>query len=185
MKKRVLLGLSVILCLIFFSGCQIKSEISKDIITVSGNDSIETDNANLDEPEEAQSELIEEALPDEDSEVIPNITEDGLYTSREDVALYIHTYNKLPLNYITKKEAQELGWNSKENTMAEILPGMSIGGDRFGNYEGMLPKEEGRSYKECDIDYVSGSRNAKRIVYSNDGLIFYTEDHYSSFEQLY
>ena len=66
-----------------------------------------------------------------------------------------------------------------------MAPGKSIGGDYFGNYEGLLPEEDGRDYYECDIDYEGGYRNSKRIIFSDDGLIFYTEDHYESFEQLY
>lgn len=114
----------------------------------------------------------------------PAIAEDGSYTSKDEVALYIHTYGHLPENYITKDEAYDLGWKS-EGTLDEVAPGMSIGGDYYGNYEGVLPDEPGREYHECDIDYVSGNRNAKRIVYSNDGNIYYTEDHYNSFEHLY
>lgn len=113
------------------------------------------------------------------------IDENGKFSSKDEVALYIHTYGKLPSNYITKKDAESKGWNSQQNTMAQVLPGMSIGGDDFGNRESLLPTATGRTYKECDIDYTSGSRNAKRIVYSSDGLIFYTEDHYVTFEQLY
>lgn len=114
----------------------------------------------------------------------PAIAEDGSYTSKDEVALYIHTYGHLPENYITKDEAYDLGWQS-EGTLDEVAPGKSIGGDYFGNYDGILPDKPGRDYHECDIDYVSGNRNAKRIVYSNDGNIYYTEDHYNSFEHLY
>ena len=114
----------------------------------------------------------------------PAIAEDGSYTSKDEVALYIHTYGQLPENYITKDEAYDLGWKS-EGTLDEVAPGMSIGGDYYGNYEGVLPDEPGREYHECDIDYESGNRNGKRIVYSNDGNIYYTEDHYNSFEHLY
>lgn len=114
----------------------------------------------------------------------PAIAEDGSYTSKDEVALYIHIYGHLPENYITKDEAYDLGWKS-EGTLDEVAPGMSIGGDYYGNYEGVLPDEPGREYHECDIDYESGNRNGKRIVYSNDGNIYYTEDHYNSFEHLY
>lgn len=114
----------------------------------------------------------------------PAIAEDGSYTSKDEVALYIHTYGHLPENYITKDEAYDLGWKSK-GTLDEVAPGMSIGGDYYGNYEGVLPDEPGREYHECDIDYEAGNRNGKRIVYSNDGNIYYTEDHYNSFEHLY
>jgi hypothetical protein len=117
-----------------------------------------------------------------DSEII---SEDGTYTSKEEVALYIYTYNHLPSNYITKKEAKALGWINSEGNLWEVAPGMSIGGDYFGNYEGLLPEDEDRDYYECDIDFDGTYRNAKRIVFSNDGLIYYTEDHYDSFELLY
>ena len=114
-----------------------------------------------------------------------DISEDGEYTSKDDVALYIHLYGKLPENFITKKEAKALGWESKEGNLGEVAPGKSIGGDYFGNYEEILPEEDGRDYFECDIDTEGSYRGAKRIVFSNDGLIYYTEDHYESFELLY
>lgn len=113
------------------------------------------------------------------------LDEHGSYTSKDAVAAYIHTYGHLPDNYITKRDAEELGWNSKEGNLWEVAPGKSIGGSKFGNYEGLLPEKKGRKYFECDIDYEGGYRGAKRIIYSNDGLIFYTDDHYESFEQLY
>ena len=100
------------------------------------------------------------------------------------MALYIHTYGKLPPNYITKKEAENLGWTG--GSLERYAPGKCIGGTYFGNYEGLLPKKKGREYHECDIGTIGrSSRGAKRIVYSNDGLIYYTEDHYESFELLY
>ncbi len=112
------------------------------------------------------------------------LDEGGTFTSKDDVALYIQTYNHLPDNFITKKEAQELGWPGGD--LSEYAPGKCIGGDRFGNYEGLLPKKNGRTYYECDIDTLGAkTRGAKRIIYSNDGLIYYTEDHYESFELLY
>ena len=103
----------------------------------------------------------------------------------DEVALYLHTYGKLPKNFISKKEAEEQGFRFGEGDFGEAFPGMSVGGSRFGNYEGQLPEKSGRHYYECDIDYQGGRRNAKRLVYSNDGLIFYTDDHYKSFTQLY
>ena len=112
------------------------------------------------------------------------LPEDGAYTTKEDVALYIHTYGHLPDNFITKKEAQNLGWPGGD--LEPYAPGMCVGGSRFGNYEGLLPEAKGRTYTECDIDTLGAkSRGAKRIVFSNDGLIYYTEDHYESFQLLY
>ncbi len=113
------------------------------------------------------------------------IVEDESYSSKEEVAEYIYLYGHLPPNYITKKEAQELGWVASKANLWEVAPGMSIGGDRFGNREGLLPSAKGRKFYECDIDFDGGYRNAKRIIFSNDGLIYYTEDHYESFELLY
>ena len=113
------------------------------------------------------------------------VEEDGTYTSKEEVAEYLHTYGHLPSNFITKKEAKKLGWVSSEGNLDEVAPGMSIGGDYFGNYEGNLPEAEDRDYYECDIDFDGTYRNGKRIVFSNDGLIYYTEDHYETFELLY
>ena len=124
-------------------------------------------------------------LPDDgDDSGVDAIDEDGSYTSKDDVALYIHTYGRLPGNFISKKEAQALGWSG--GSLEPYAPGKCIGGSRFGNYEGLLPEKEGRTYTECDIDTLGAeSRGAKRIVFSNDGLIYYTGDHYESFELLY
>ncbi len=114
----------------------------------------------------------------------PLIDEDGLYYSKEDVSLYLITYGELPDNYITKEEARDMGWTG--GSVEDVAPGYAIGGDVFGNYEGLLPKAKGRTYYECDIDTDSyHSRGSRRIVFSNDGLIYYTHDHYDSFELLY
>ncbi len=127
---------------------------------------------------------IEDSFTQEEKQDSNVINEDESYSSKEDVAEYIHVYGKLPKNFMTKKEARELGWEG--GSLEDFATGKCIGGDRFGNYEQLLPEEEGRVYYECDIDTLGAdSRGAKRIVFSNDGLIFYTEDHYESFEQLY
>lgn len=114
-----------------------------------------------------------------------SVRESSQYTSKAKVAEYLNKFGHLPDNYITKKEAQKLGWDSSTGNLWDVAPGKSIGGDYFGNYEGRLPEADGRDYYECDIDYTGGSRGGKRIVYSNDGLIYYTEDHYQSFVRLY
>ena len=109
---------------------------------------------------------------------------DGSYTTKEDVSLYLLTYGKLPGNFITKKEARDLGWSG--GSLEPYAPGKCIGGDVFGNYEELLPEKKGRTYHECDIDTLGKkSRGAKRLVYSDDGLIYYTDDHYDSFTLLY
>ncbi|MBQ7221582.1 MAG: hypothetical protein IJS28_11450 [Synergistaceae bacterium] len=113
------------------------------------------------------------------------VEKNGTYTAKEQVAAYINRFGHLPGNYITKAEARRLGWVSSQGNLDRVAPGKSIGGDRFGNYEQLLPVKRGRQYYECDIDYHGGRRNAKRIIFSNDGLIYYTEDHYNTFELLY
>lgn len=114
----------------------------------------------------------------------PPIDEGGSFYSKDDVSLYLYTFGCLPQNYITKGEARGYGWSG--GSVEAYVPGAAIGGDRFYNREGLLPDADGRKYFECDIDTKGrSSRGAKRIVYSNDGLIYYTSDHYSSFELLY
>ena len=141
--------------------------------------------------EEGLEDLTEPTSPDASEEPSEApiqdealLDRDGSYTSKEDVALYIHQYDCLPGNFITKKEARNLGW--KSGSLENYAPGKCIGGDRFGNYDGLLPKAPGRTYTECDIDTLCAkSRGAKRIVFSNDGLVYYTDDHYESFTLLY
>ncbi|MBP3853824.1 MAG: ribonuclease [Erysipelotrichaceae bacterium] len=112
------------------------------------------------------------------------LDENGIYDTKEQVAEYIQTYGRLPKNYMTKKEARKrYGW--KGGPLHEYEDNLCIGGDVFSNFEGTLPEKEGQTYYECDIGTLSSdSRGAKRIVYSNDGLIYYTSDHYQSFELL-
>lgn len=113
------------------------------------------------------------------------LDEDGHYTSKEDVALYLNLYDKLPQNFITKDEARALGWEANKGNLWDVTDQKSIGGDKFGNREGRLPTAPGRQYYECDINYEGGFRGAERLVYSSDGLVYYTEDHYDSFVLLY
>ena len=106
---------------------------------------------------------------------------DGTYSDYEDVALYLHTYGELPDKFITKAEARELGWEG--GSVERYAPGMCIGGDTFGNYEGILPRG---NYHECDVGTLGeNSRGAERIVWDDAGNIYYTSDHYGSFELLY
>ena len=139
----------------------------------------EPETARTDEPEEARTP----DLPADSDEGREDLPESGEYTSRDDVARYLYLYGHLPGNFITKSEARALGWVSSKGNLGEVAPGKSIGGDRFGNYEGILP--QGRTYRECDIDTDGSYRGAKRIVWSGDGLIYYTEDHYEHFTLLY
>lgn len=132
-----------------------------------------------------EPEAPQQAEQPQQEEAAAAVTEDGEYTSKDEVALYLHLYNHLPSNFIKKQDAQDLGWVSNQGNLHKVAPGKSIGGDRFGNYENLLPTKKGRQYFECDIDFDGTYRNAKRIIFSNDGLIYYTDDHYETFTLLY
>ena len=149
----------------------------------SGSDTLsENDNEDIGDTAVNKTLESEPDAPPEEETAEPS--EDGTYSSKDDVAQYIYIYGHLPSNFITKKEAEKLGWQS--GSLDPFAPGKCIGGSHFGNYEGLLPEKEGRTYTECDIDTLGADkRGAKRIVFSNDGLIYYTEDHYESFELLY
>ncbi|MBQ7848940.1 MAG: ribonuclease [Clostridia bacterium] len=108
----------------------------------------------------------------------------GAIIAPQAIADYIFEHGELPDNFITKKEAEALGWDSSRNYVSDVAPGKSIGGDRFGNYEGLLPDKNGRKWTEADANYVSGPRGAERIVFSNDRLVYYTDDHYESFTKM-
>lgn len=111
------------------------------------------------------------------------VEEDGYYYDLENVVLYLHIYDRLPENYVTKAEARDMGWEG--GSVEKYIEGAAIGGDSFGNREGLLPKAEWRKYTECDLDTDGAeSRGAKRLVFSNDGLYFYTDDHYESFTEV-
>ena len=185
---------------------ELAAEVEDSDITIPEEETFEDTSVTEDETiVDEQSVIIEETIVDEepvieetivDEEPVieketvveegkPAINENGTYTSKEDVAAYLNEYGHLPSNFITKKQAKKLGWVSSEGNLGKVAPGKSIGGDYFGNYEGNLPEAKGRDYYECDIDSTGGYRGAKRIVFSNDGLIYYTEDHYETFELLY
>ena len=163
------------------------SEISAEDLSLLLQDSagtaitLDADALASDTAGEASSVATDSAASGKTEEGI-GVSESGVYTSKDDVALYIHTYGKLPSNFITKSEAKKLGWSG--GGLDEFAEGKCIGGDKFGNNEGKLP--EGKNYKECDIDTLGAdSRGAKRIVYADDGSVYYTDDHYENFEQVY
>ena len=176
MKKRIL-SLLLMLSVLFapmLTGCT-----QEQIDTAAGVLS-----AVLEETEEEQSTEVEpqsdlsDASEAEDQPLDP----DGSYTDKDEVAEYIDTYGELPDNFITKNEAKALGWDSSKGNLQEVAPGKSIGGDRFGNYEGRLPNGK---WTECDVNYHGGYRGSERLVFSEEGAIYYTNDHYETFEQLY
>lgn len=175
MKKKGILLVLILALLISTSGCKKKKpkvEENPDPAEV-----VVVQNTGEEEQQNSSDPVVDEVQ----SETLP---EDGQYDSKEEVAFYLSIYGKLPSNYITKAEARDLGWSS--GGLDAYAYGKCIGGDYFGNYEGNLPEKKGREYHECDIDTMHAkSRGSKRLVYSNDGLIYYTEDHYETFELLY
>lgn len=191
MKRRsrslwISLLLAVILTIGSLAGCRsggpagsVKPQENASVLQTVTDDAEQEEQDNLQEiEEEPESEIEADTEPDQEA---PAIDENGSYTTKEDVALYIHTYGKLPSNFITKKDAEKLGWSG--GSLEPYAPGKCIGGNYFGNYEGLLPDGD---YKECDIDTLGRKkRGAKRIIYSDDGRIYYTDDHYESFTQLY
>ncbi len=135
-----------------------------------------------DAPGETGPQEGPEAPPESASDrVLPE--EGGSYYDVENVVLYLETYGALPPNYMTKGEARALGWEG--GSVEDVCDGAAIGGDRFGNYEGLLPDADGRVWTECDIDTLGrSSRGSRRLVFSNDGLYYYTDDHYESFREV-
>jgi hypothetical protein len=181
--KRFLCVLLILLLAASLAGCMAFDLEPEDPIDISIVTRSPEPQTNSPEPQTQTEPLVWTEQPTE-AVIAPTVTEDGVYDSKEEVALYIHLYGHLPSNYITKKEAEALGWSGGD--LRPYAPGKCIGGSHFGNYEGLLPDKEGRSWTECDIDTMNASkRGAKRIIFSNDGLIYYTEDHYEHFEKLY
>ena len=181
MKKKLSPILALLLALVaaFFGYTGLTDDAAAPTEPVSIVQNVTEDATDtVDDPTEDITEEVTEAPTD------AQLDPDGAYTTKEDVALYIYTYGELPSNFMTKKEAKALGWPG--GGLDDYAYGMCIGGDRFGNYEEQLPDADGRKWTECDIDTLHAkSRGAKRIVFSNDGLIYYTNDHYESFELLY
>jgi len=151
-----------------------------DVSDAGGNNVIAGENhAGTSNGDDLPDNAPPEGLPDEEL-----IAEDGWYYTAEEVSLYLATYGYLPGNFITKDEARALGWDG--GSVERYAPGCAIGGDYFSNREGLLPKATGRDYYECDINTNgASSRGAERLVFSSDGNIYYTPDHYESFELLY
>ena len=186
--KRIVCLLLILAAMLSLTACmsgkpEILNDSDLEIFHIDEKDDNVVEDDDWDDFDAQQPEAEPAQIPQAETSA-PEISEDGVYTSRDEVALYIHTYGRLPDNYITKKQAQKLGWDGGK--LEPYAPGKSIGGDYFGNYEGKLPKAKGRTWTECDINTLGKrSRGAERIIFSNDGLIYYTEDHYESYTQLY
>ena len=183
-----LFAVAVVLTLVFSSGLFTGMDVS-DMPASAAQTDTSADSASLDKtPAESPAAADDEAdFPIPSASAVPEaaaLDEHGTYDSKDEVALFIHTYGHLPDNYITKQQAESTGWSG--GCVEKYCPGKCLGGSRFGNFEGLLPDKDGRIWTECDINTLgASSRGAERIVFSNDGLIYYTPDHYESFELLY
>ena len=179
-QTRILALLLAALMLLGLTGCgEAVIDLTENVFSEPGITETAVSEEIPDEPETPEAPEAEADTGTSDSAV----TEGAYYYDLEHVVLYLDRYGVLPDNYITKDEARELGWEG--GSVENYLDGAAIGGDRFGNREGLLPEASGRSYTECDIDTDGqSSRGAKRLVFSNDGLYFYTEDHYETFDEL-
>lgn len=175
------LAVWLLMLLLALSGC---SEVP------AASETVTPEPAPVTQPVEAETEGEPAPAPLTELEALLSEAEDyvqegGSYTAPEEVAAYLHLYGELPENFITKRKATDLGWESNKGNLWEVTDEMSIGGDNFGNREGRLPDQDGRRWYECDVNYEGGYRGAERLVFSNDGLIFYTGDHYETFVQFY
>lgn len=137
-----------------------------------------------------QTAAVRATAPASEATPTPSPVPEGPITDPQSIADYLFANGCLPENFITKDEAMDLGWDSRTNYVGDVAPGMSIGGDPFGNYEGLLPRAKGRQYYEADCYYEGRKRNRFRIVYAEmngefEGLVYYTEDHYKTFEQMF
>lgn len=167
MKKLFKIAITLLLLLALLCGC-VPKDASPDNTTDTNTDGNDSSTAVDDTSfEDFGMQVIEICLSEVD------INEDGTYISLEEVAAYIFLFHALPQNYVTKSEYSSAASSEKSK--------LSVGGNVFYNREGLLPKADGRTYTECDIDATGNSRGAKRVVFSSDWLIFYTSDHYESF----
>ena len=187
LRKHIGIGILLILIFVFslgmLTGCGKKVDKSEttEIETTTGVATTLAIEEETDSPtnSEQTGNNSENGASGHSQSGLPDVVEDGIYDSREEVAAYIVAFGKLPSNYITKDEARKLGWSG--GSVERYAPGKCIGGDRFGNYEGQLP--DGK-YTECDIDTLDyKDRGSRRIVFSDDE-IYYTHDHYRHFEKV-
>lgn len=203
MKKTRIFAAGLMVMLAFAAaGCGKESEeeiFSEDLVPLDeeelqaleegaqGDDQFEVMDEDMlvDDPEVELGEDSEDEKNENEDSQKTKLEKDGTYTDKDDVIRYIHEYGHLPSNYITKKEARDLGWSDGADNLSEVAPGKNIGGDEYGNSDKMLPEEEGRVFYECDVNVEPGERGEEKVIYTNDGQIFYTGDNMETFEQVY
>lgn len=209
-KRRKLTGIMLVFTalMMLFAGCapqwqEVAEQLAKEQIAIeSVMDEVneETENAFDEAEKEVQDSLdeageevkdaldeadkeVQDALDEAGKEINDKIAEDEYYYDLQNVVLYLETYHHLPDNYITKDEAKDLGWEG--GSVEDFKKDAAIGGDRFGNHEGILPKAGKNTYHECDIDtHGYKNRGSRRLIYTDDGQYYYSKDHYETFQQV-
>lgn len=152
----------IIILLLVIIGILLYNNYSqKTVVTPKPPENVTTDKQDENKPAGQIDELTKE------SAVVPFVKQNGT----------------LPEFYITKKEARQHGWDAAKGNLCDVLPGRAIGGDIFTNRERSLPTKKGRTWYEADLNYNCGHRNSHRLLFSNDGLVYVTHDHYKTFEQ--
>lgn len=193
--KKILSGIVLILVLGVVLITQLQDGSSSDTSTTTTNNSAQVqsnDSQNMSAESSSSSKPSNNSSNSNNNNTSSNSNNSSSNSSTtckvintfDGVAEYLKEYQKLPCNYITKSKAESLGWESSKGNLNKVAPGKSIGGDIFSNYEKLLPVSKGRKWHEADINYTSGFRGADRILYSTDGLIYKTTDHYDSFQQI-
>lgn len=198
MNRKRILSLWLVLLLLAMTACGKSQNIQETVQESKANVQIvestmpesakveetEPEDQNHSDAQDNESETQVSEIEDSQEAINNNLPVQGnYYYDVVNVVLYLEIYDELPPNYMTKSEAQALGWEG--GSVEKYKEGAAIGGDYFGNREELLPTAEGRSYTECDIDtHGYSSRGSRRLVFSNDGLYFYTSDHYESFSEV-
>lgn len=166
--KRILCTVLMLLVCLGFTACRLPGQVPSG------------EPAGYSERTSALGESVQQEIQAEQKDPL-SYTDEEVGNDPQSVRLYLKEHGGLPPFYITKNEAKERGWIASKGNLRKLGSDLCIGGDRFGNREGKLPKAKGRRYFECDVNYDGGRRGPERIVFSNDGLIFYTPDHYETF----
>lgn len=191
MRRKIAALLAVLLAVLFLlSACgQEETGIGEAVSTMRVTEALDTATPEPERPAPEKPDEPERMLTPEPTNTpgLPDPTEtpETPIIDPQEMVDYLYKNGRLPDNFITKNEAKALGWDSSVNYLSDVAPGKSIGGDRFGNYEGRLPKVKGRTYYEADCWYTGGKRNAFRLIWSSDGHFWYTEDHYNTFTELF
>jgi len=162
-----------LLCMYLFTTYTIEKRTSTPVIATA---SVETGSFDEGASSEAKPQLEKNQSRDGSQQGIDALT-------REDIVIqYVKENKKLPAYYVTKSQAKRQGWEASKGNLCDVLPGKAIGGDRFSNREGNLP--QGVQYYEADVNYSCGRRNADRIIFTDNGEVYLTKNHYKSFNKM-